>query len=182
MGILTNILTKIITKTAEVVFLSAGTIIGITAAVAVRACEVMVDEYSKYRVSKSPIDTEKRGKFLSSEVKSLNDKITDIEKKQKRDGYLKDYERIELNDLYQNRNNIRDQILNNKELIVAGQIYDGVGVFDSININSNNSHVLQFHVGQTVFGKNCHLCSKPMILQFKRGQYSINMSDFFLEL
>lgn len=179
MGLFSSVLTKILTKTAEAVFLTAGTVIGITAATAVRAVELMADEYRKYRGSTQPIDSKERNNRLTSEIRNINESISDLERKQQRDGFLKENDRHALYDLYEGRKKIRDLILQNRELVVAENIYSGKGSYGSINITSDNSHILQFHVGQTVFGKTCRQCSKPMILQFRRGQYSISMNDFF---
>lgn len=179
MSLFTNVLTKILTKAAEAIFLTAGTVIGITAAVADRAIELMADEYRKYQGTSQAIASKERSKRLTLEIKEINEGILELEQKQQRDGFLKEDDRHALHNLNEGRDNIRKLILNDRELIVAENIYLGKGEYGSINITSTNSHILQFHVGQTVFGKKCHKCSKPMILQFRRGQYSIGMNDFF---
>lgn len=114
-----------------------------------------------------------------SETKSVNDQIIDVEAKRNRDGSLNSNDRFKLEELYKIRRQLRTDIENKKEMVLAQDIAQNDHLFDSINVDDNNLHILQFHVGQNVLGKKCNRCNKPLILQWQRGKKVRSISEFF---
>lgn len=111
-------------------------------------------------------------------TKSLNDEIEELEVKRGRDGGLNQYDRARLSELYDQRNKLREEIDESKEKLLAHQISENESSYNSLSIQDQNLHILQFHVGQSVVGKKCPTCGKPMVLQWKRHSSVVSMSQF----
>jgi len=178
MGFLENVL-NLTGKALNLVMYAAGTITGIAAAGVVEFAQVAYEKYGEFRAKNRAVNLSSANRPIHKKTKVLNDEIIDLESKKFRDRSLDQYDDQKLRDLYSQRDKLKDEARNNNELLMVEKMQSGEGVYDSLHINNNNTHILQFHVGQTVFGKRCRQCGRPMALQWKQGMQSVNMSDFF---
>jgi hypothetical protein len=161
------------------VMYAAGTITGIVAAGVVEFAQVAYEKYEEFRARNRSVNLTSANKSIHNATKELNDQILDLESKKRRDYSLNEYDSQFLASLYSKRDNLKNEMRNNNELIMTEKMKNGHGTYDSIHINNLNSHILQFHVGQTVFGKRCSRCGRPMVLQWKQGMNTVSMSQFF---
>jgi hypothetical protein len=111
------------------------------------------------------------------ETRSVNDHISDLEKKRKRDGCLNEYDRQELSNLYNQREILRQEMNEKKEMDLAKKMADN-SYYDHLTVTDENLHVIQFHVGQNVLGKTCS-CGRPMVLQWQRNRTINKTREFF---
>ena len=178
MGFFDDVL-NVIGKAFNVVMYATGTITGIAAAGVVEFSQVAYEKYGEFRAKNRSVNLTLVNKPIHNATKDLNDQILELELKKRRDRNLNQHDNQLLTGLYSKRDNLKDEIKSNNELLMAEKMQSGQGTFDSIHINNVNSHILQFHVGQTVFGKRCRKCGRPMVLQWKQGMQTVSMSDFF---
>jgi hypothetical protein len=170
---------RFIGNVVDTVVYAAGTIVGIAAVKVVEFTEIARDKYHEYRARNKNVDLEKANTPFYQETHNLNDEIIELEAKQRRDRSLNQYDQQRLTSLYQKRELLKEHVRTNKELLIAERMDRGDGTYDSVLVQSFNSHIIQFHVGQTVFGKRCRQCGRPMTLQWKQGMQTVSMSDFF---
>ena len=141
--------------------------------------------YLEFRARKREVDShfEKRQreekKRREQEMHDINSEIVDFEEKCYRDGNLNEYDEVRLNDLYQRRDSKIIELSKVNEILIADRVYHGGDDYGSIIVSDPNTHILQFHVGQTVFGKRCSRCNRSMVLQWQRGLDVVSMRDFF---
>lgn len=178
MGFLDEVLSAIGAVT-NIIMYAAGTITGIAAAGVVEFTQVAIEKYGEFRTRNRNVNLSSANKPLHKITKSLNDEILDLEYKKTRDRILNKNESQKLLTLYEQREKLSVDVRVNNELLMIEKMKDGDGIYGNIHINNSNTHILQFHVGQTVFGKRCRQCGRPMTLQWKQGLQTIAMSDFF---
>jgi hypothetical protein len=170
---------NIIGKATNVILYAAGTLTGIAAAGVVHFAEVAIEKYGEYRDKNRAVNLEIANKPIHSLTKSLNDEILELENKKIRDRRLSNADSEKLSALYSKRSELKDEVRYNSEMLMVEKMKTNQGKYDSIHIDNLNTHILQFHVGQTVFGKNCKQCGMPMVLQWRQGMQTVSMSDFF---
>lgn len=178
MGFFDDVL-NVIGKVFNVVMYAAGTVTGIAAAGVVEFAQVAYEKYGEFRAKNRSVNLTLANKPIHHATKELNDQILELELKKRRDRTLNQYDNQRLSSLYAKRDNLKDEIRRNNELLMTEKMQNGQGTYDSVHINNVNSHILQFHVGQTVFGKRCRQCGRPMALQWKQGMQTVSMTDFF---
>lgn len=178
MGLFDEVL-NLIGKAVNVVMYAAGTVVGITLAGTVEFCQVAYEKYGEFRAKNRSVNLAIANKPVHLLTSNINDEITELERKKNRDRSLNQGDSQRLNSLYAQRDNLKDEVRKNSELFLIEKMQAGKGVYDSVHINNINTHILQFHVGQTVFGKRCRQCGRPMILQWKQGMQTVAMSEFF---
>ena len=178
MGFLDAVL-GVIGKVTSIVMYAAGTLTGIAAAGVVQFAEVAIDKYSEFREKNKTVDLETVNKPIHILTRNLNDEILELEQKNSRDRRLSVSDTDKLHSLYLKRNGLKEDVRYNNELLMVEKMKNNQGKYNSIHINDLNTHILQFHVGQTVFGKKCRQCGMPMVLQWKQGLSIVSMSDFF---
>jgi hypothetical protein len=178
MGFFNEVL-QVIGKAVNVVMYGAGTITGIALAGAVEFVQVACEKFNEHRARNRATNLGLANKPVHSMTRELNDQIGDLERKRQRDRNLNTSDNQLLMSLYQQRDKLKQEVWHNNELVMAERMVDGKGVYDNLNITDINTHVLQFHVGQTVFGKRCRQCGRPMTLQWRQGMRTVTMADFF---
>ncbi|BDD88847.1 hypothetical protein [Desulfofustis limnaeus] len=161
------------------VMYAAGTVVGIAAAGVVEFAQVSIEKYNEYRERNRSVNLSLQNRSVHTSLSQINDSIVDLERKKRRDGALSHGEKDQLLSLCSQREDLVGEIRNNKELLMIEHLKENQEHFDSVRINNENTHILQFHVGQAVFGKKCRICGKPMVLQWRRGLSTVGMSDFF---
>ncbi len=178
MGFFDDVL-NVIGKVFNVVMYAAGTVTGITAAGVAEFTQVAYEKYGEFRAKNRSANLTLVNKPIHNATKDLNDQILELELKKRKDHTLSQNDNQRLTSLYSKRDNLKDEIRSNNEMLMTEKMQNGQGTYDSIHINNVNSHILQFHVGQTVFGKRCRQCGRPMVLQWKQGMQTVSMTDFF---
>ena len=178
MGFFDNVLNAV-GKAVNVVMYGAGTLVGITAAGAVEFSQVAIEKYKEFRAKNRSVNLTLENKKIHHLNKEINDEIYEYELKRRRDGRLNENDKILIDELYTRRESLKSKYRKNKELLLTEDIQEEEGSYGSINIQNSNTHILQFHVGQTVFGKKCRQCGRPMVLQWKQGMKTVSMNDFF---
>lgn len=166
-------------KVLNVVMYAAGTITGIAAAGAVEFVQVAYEKYGEFRARNRSVNLTVANKTIHQNTRELNDQIIELELKRRRDRGLNEYDKQQLSNLYSKRDGLKNEIRSNNELLMTEKMQKGQGTYESIHISNANSHILQFHVGQTVFGKRCSQCGRPMVLQWRQGMQTVSMSEFF---
>lgn len=134
---------------------------------------------NEYRKSRAGVDVRGERQRREWEIRDVNDEIDEYEDKRFRDGRLNEYDQHQLNRLHCRREDKAELLAQTNEIVIANQVAEGVGTYDNVNVTDVNTHILQFHVGQTVFGKTCPRCDRPMVLQWQRHLETVRMSDFF---
>lgn len=178
MGFFDDVL-SVIGKVVNVVMYAAGTLTGIAAAGLVEFAQIAYEKYGEFRARNRSVNLGLANRPIHRATIELNNEILELEQKKYRDRRLNQHDDQRLTSLYTQRDNLKDEIRTNNELLMVEKMKNGQGVYESVHINNANTHILQFHVGQTVFGKRCRQCGRPMILQWKQGMQAIAMSDFF---
>lgn len=112
-------------------------------------------------------------------IRSKNLQLIDLKKKAQRDGSLTEYEKDKIITLEQDREHIFKDYQNQKQSDVIAKAENESENFKSFDISQDKIHLIQYHVGETVLGKTCFKCGKPMILQFPREKEICNPNDFF---
>ncbi len=166
-------------KVVNVVMYAAGTITGIALAGTVEFVQVACEKFGEYRSKNRTTNLALANKPVHRKTRELNDAISELERKKARDRSLNRNDHQRLIGLYEQRDKLKQEVWHNNELVMTERMVDGKGVYDNLHITDVNTHVLQFHVGQTVFGKRCRQCGRPMILQWKQGMATVTMSNFF---
>jgi len=156
-----------------------GTLINTGVRVVAHVVEAVKREYEEVKKANSKLALEDRKKRAFGDINAVNSLIVELEQKRRRDNRLNDNDEVELRLLKGQRDRLRGQIQDASEKIIIEDIAEQSENYKNVVISDQNTHILQFHVGQTVYGKTCARCSKPMILQWKLGIYSVTMKDFF---
>lgn len=159
------------------VVFAAGTLVSKAShAVGYVAAQVK-NAYDRYR------QTTRRGpdeaRRYHSRMADLNDEIIDFESKRFRDGHLSASDEERLHDLYRQRERLRDDLFEAREVQIAEDIAGQKHAFDSVHVTDENIHVLLFSVGQTVMGKSCRRCNRAMRLEWKPRGHAPSFGDFF---
>ena len=113
------------------------------------------------------------------QIKSKNLQITDLKKKSVIDGSLNEYEHDKIITLEQDRERIFKEYQDQKQSEILAKAENESEKFQSFDISQEKIHLIQYHVGETVLGKKCRTCGRPMILQFPRNKEICNLHDFF---
>jgi hypothetical protein len=156
-----------------------GTLITTGVRVAAQIVEAVKKEYEEVRKANSKLALEDRKKRAFGDINEVNSLILELEQKRRRDTRLSASDEADLSRLKQRRETLRGQVQEASEKIIIEDIAEKSGDYKSVVISDENTHILQFHVGQAVYGKTCSRCSKPMTLQWRLGIYSVSMNDFF---
>ena len=160
---------------ASMAAIAVGTVV-LGTVVAAHLIRSGLAEYGKARSSADPLRDRNR---RESEIRDINSEIGDYENKRFKDGLLNEYDAHRLDELYGRRDERALQLAETNGIILANQMSAGVGIYDNVRVSDVNTHILQFHVGQTVFGKTCYRCGMPMALQWQQRLDTVRMTDFF---
>ena len=127
----------------------------------------------------TPQSSRKKDEEAFYQIKKRNAEIIDLKKKSQRDGTLNEYEKDKIITLEQDREQIFKDYQIQKQSDVIARAENESEKFKSFDISQDKIHLIQYHVGETVLGKTCFKCGKPMILQFPREKEICNHNDFF---
>ncbi|GAB1348706.1 hypothetical protein MASR1M107_09180 [Ignavibacteriales bacterium] len=152
-----------------------GTVAAYVGEKAVELYHVAKQAYNDYKSR----NVEAQKFYNRSSRQDINERIFDLEAKRKRDGRLSQNDRHELDDLYDQRKALIDQVIQFSEVEAAGEFAENSTDFEDVEVDNSNIHIVQFHVGQLVSNKKCHSCGRPMILQWNRNSRNTGLTDIF---
>ena len=166
---------------------AAGLAIGAMAAIAVGtvvvgtavAAHLIRAGIAEYQRAHGSVDAKRERERREREVRDINSEIMEYESKRFRDGRLNENEGRDLKELYRCRHDRTLLLAEANGIVIADDVAKGVGAYDNVHVSDVNTHILQFHVGQTVFGKACRRCGTPMVLQWQQRLETVQMRDFF---
>jgi len=113
------------------------------------------------------------------DIKNNNREISDLIQKERRDGCSTEIDRYRILALEKQRDALFKQYQDNKQFNILTKAERENDKFSNFNITQEKLHLIQYHVGETVLGKVCPICKKPMILQFGRNIEVRSLGDFF---
>lgn len=158
---------------------AVGTVVIGTAIAAHAAAGVIrsvLDEHSARRADSDP--TQERNR-RERDVEVVNAEIESYEDKRRRDGRLNEYDAHALTHLYRDREERVSLLSDANGLVMVERMTSGAETYETVHVTDDNTHVLQFHVGQSVLGKFCGRCGMPMVLQWQQRLETVQMRDFF---
>ena len=158
---------------------AVGTVVIGTAVAAYAAAGVIRSVLDDYQRSGRRTDAAGERARREREIRDVNSLIVELEEKRGRDGRLNEYDAHELDGLYRGRDERASLLVEANGLVIADRMSAGTGTYDNLHVTDVNTHILQFHAGQAVFGKSCSRCGMPMVLQWQQRLESVRMSDFF---
>lgn len=158
---------------------AAKTVIDITADVASTAIRVVRVEYGKLKERYRNIDVGQRKKDRFEQLKDVNDRIIELENKQRRDGHLGEYDQHRLDWLYVKRRELRERVDVAREYEVAGDIAERGDAYGVITVNPDNPNELTRLGGQVVMGKQCAKCKRPMAIRWPTNIRDPIATDLF---
>jgi hypothetical protein len=112
-------------------------------------------------------------------IRIANQEIEELRKKAKRDRCLHEKDRIRIEELEREIDVLYKNYETSKHRETLEKVEKNPGEFGEYQITSEKLNIIQYHVGETVIGKKCYGCHKPMILQFRRDKVIISLDDFF---
>jgi hypothetical protein len=153
------------------------TVIDIAADVASTAISVVRVEYGKLKERYRNVPQWKETRF--DQLKSVNDEIIELERKQRRDGRLGEDDEHRLNALHVQRRKLRGRIDAAREFEVAGDIADHGDAYSANLVDPNNPNELTRLGGQVVMGKLCARCQRPMAIRWRTNVRHPVITDLF---
>ena len=158
---------------------AVGTVVISTGFAAYAAATVIRSVLDEHRSARPETDAVNERRRRERDVQIVNAQIAEYESKSQRDGHLNEYDWHTLRDFYDEREEKRSLLVAANGLVIADQMNSGTGTYDIVRVTDDKTHILQFHVGQTVFGKVCGSCGRPMVLQWQQHLETVRMRDFF---
>lgn len=112
-------------------------------------------------------------------LRSVNDEIMHLRNQYMSSGSLNDRARRRWHDLRAEREQLRSELNQGKEVRAAEKIIEAESVIEKVEINLETAHVLQYNAFADTLGKNCRICGRPMKLQWKRDLSVAQPKDFY---
>ena len=158
---------------------AVGTVVigtGVAAYAAAAIIRSVLEEHRSTRPDTNAVDERTR---RERDVQTVNAEIAEYERKRYRDGRLNEYDSRALSGLCDDREKKKSLLVAANGLVIAEQMSSDTGTYDTVIVTDDKTHILQFHVGQAVFGKVCGRCGMPMVLQWQQHLETVRMRDFF---
>lgn len=112
-------------------------------------------------------------------LRSVNDEIMHLRNQRMSSGSLNDQARRRWDDLRAERAQLLSELNQGKEVRAAEKIMESESVIEKVEIDLETTHVLQYNAFADTLGKKCHICGRPMKLQWKRGLSVAEPKDFY---
>jgi hypothetical protein len=183
MGILTDILGGLARAAVNVTIAGGGALARVTRQLAdaakpkiIAAVQAMRDSWRELR-EKRALASSNSPSDVTEELRDINEQLARLGAKQRRHGSLTTEEMSRADDLKQRRVTLLDDLRAVDELRIAEKITDSADDYAGVTISDDSTHLLQSTVGQTLYGKPCPVCRRPMRLQWMRGKETIGVAD-----
>ena len=118
-------------------------------------------------------------KAFFNAIREANDEMDDLQAKRQRDRRLNEYDQMAFDAARERRMKAFIDLSEARTAQFVDRVAEDDSGFDNLHVTESNLQVVQFHAGQTVSGKACVVCGRPMILQWQRGRSVRSTSDFF---
>jgi hypothetical protein len=155
------------------------TVIRVTADVASTAARIVRVEYKRLRERYRNIDVPELKDQRLKEINQINEEIIELERKQRYDGRLNEYEQQRLNELCRQRDELRTRVDNAKEFETAGRIAENEDQFAAKVVDSENPNEITRLGGQVIMGKLCERCQRPMSIRWRTDVRNPGINDLF---
>lgn len=158
-----------------------GTLLGVLVDTTVQVISGIKRGYEAYKrqggaTGASVVDEITRKK---DRLRSVNDEIMHLRNQRMSSGSLNDQARRRWDDLRAERAQLLSELNQGKEVRAAEKIMESESVIEKVEIDLETTHVLQYNAFADTLGKKCHICGRPMKLQWKRGLSVAEPKDFY---
>lgn len=177
--VLVEATSAVATAVVSVAAVAIGTVVIAAGAAAYATANIIRSAVREYQAGSRPANPAGTRDVCERDIRNINSEIFEYESKRYRDGHLNEHETHDLNNLYGRRQEKSVILADANGMVIANKMAHGAGSYDNMHVTNANTHVLQFHVGQTVFGKHCSRCGAAMSLQWRQNLLNVRMQDFF---
>jgi hypothetical protein len=115
---------------------------------------------------------------IERDLEEVNERIMRLRKRHYERG-LSESDKREIEHLRQQRAELIKELDALDQVKTAEDIVEEQDKYESVHIDANLTHILQYHLGQFTFNKTCPQCGRPMILQCRRDMAVAGPKDFF---
>src|SRR5579862_4452312 len=115
---------------------------------------------------------------IERDLEEVNERIMRLRKRHYERG-LSESDKRENKHLRHQRAELTKELDALDQVKMAEDIVEEEDKYESVHIDANLTHILQYHLGQLTFNKTCPQCHRPMILQCKRNMAVAAPRDFF---
>ncbi|WPL18969.1 Zn-finger domain associated with topoisomerase type I [Thiorhodovibrio winogradskyi] len=130
-------------------------------------------------LSERPEPASQQQEQTERQLQQINEEILALRKRYFDRGGLTEADRQRSRQLTAERARLSQELgtldkFNNAETIVREE-----KDYQVINIADSTTHILQYHVGQSTYNKACPVCGRPMVLQWRRDQATVQANEVF---
>jgi len=115
---------------------------------------------------------------IERELEDVNCRTMSLRKRYHKRGHLSDSDKRENERLHRQRAELAKELETLDQTATAEDIVKKADKYQPLHINLELTHILQYHVGQSTFNKNCRVCGRAMLLQYKR-EHPVAVTDDF---
>jgi len=116
---------------------------------------------------------------IERDIEDVNERIMRLRMRYYERGHLSGSDKRENGHLHRQRAELAKQLDALDQTTTAADIVREEEKYDVLQIDAQLTHILQYHLGQVTFNKNCHACGRAMILQSKVQTAVAATNDFF---
>lgn len=116
---------------------------------------------------------------IDRELEDVNCRTMLLRKRYYERGHLSASDKRQNERLHRQRAELAKELEALDQTATAEVIVKEADKYRPLQINVELTHILQYHVGQSTFNKNCRVCGRAMLLQYKREQPVAAIDDFF---
>lgn len=118
-------------------------------------------------------------KSETNTVKDVNDEMSEYVDKYRIDGSLTTRDKERIKELKKERSRVEKELQDINEKKIGLELQNEKTDYNSLIIDNDKIHIMQYHRGKTIYGKKCSKCGQSMILQWKRDMLITELSDLF---
>ena len=118
---------------------------------------------------------------IERDLEEVNERIMRLRKRYYERGHLSEADKRENEHLLRQRTELAKELDALDQTATAEEIVKEEDNYQPLEINAELTHILQYHLGQFTFNKNCPVrgCGRAMILQSNRDRPVAGTDDFF---
>lgn len=135
-----------------------------------------VEEALKKEFRKPPATERER---LERELENVNEQLVRFRKRRDARGELTESEKRQVDHLLRERAELAKEIDALDQATTAEDIVSEENKYRPVEIDTAQTHILQYHVGQFTHNKSCRVCGRAMILQSTLDTPVAGTGDFF---
>lgn len=116
---------------------------------------------------------------LEQKLAEVNEQVLRLRQTYFSRGRMTESEQREWKYLEEQRRLLTEEIASLDKVCHAEEIAASGDDYESLVITDHESHILQYHVGQSTHNKPCPSCGRPMVLQWQQAIKVAHRKDFF---